>query len=1138
MKQYKFVNNLVGWITFLIAATVYCLTIEPTASFWDCPEFITTGYKLEVGHPPGAPFFMLVANLFSQFASDPSEVAKMVNYMSALMSGACILFLFWSITHLVRKLVVKDEEHITAGQTALIMGSGLVGALAYTFSDTFWFSAVEGEVYAFSSLFTAVVFWLILKWEDVADQPHSDRWLVLIAYLTGLSIGVHLLNLLCLPAIVLVYYYKKVPHANAKGSLLALLGSMVLVAVVLYGIVPGIVKVGGWFELLFVNTLGMPFNTGVVVYVILLAAAVVWGVYESYVEKSRLRMALSFIITVAMLGIPFYGHGGTSVVIGLIVIALLWLYLNPKTQDKLKESIRVSARTLNTALLCTMLIVIGYSSYALIVIRSTANTPMDQNSPEDIFTLGEYLGREQYGTRPLFYGPAYSSKVALDVKDGYCEPRISYNGTKFIRKEKATPDEKDSYIEVPGRIEYEYAQNMLFPRMYSSMHAQQYEAWQDIQGYEVPYDQCGQMVMVKMPTQWENIKFFFSYQLNWMYWRYFMWNFVGRQNDIQGFGEIEHGNWITGFDFIDNMLIGDQTLLPKDLKENKGRNVFYGLPLLLGIIGLLWQAYRGQKGVQQFWVVFFLFFMTGIAIVLYLNQTPSQPRERDYAYAGSFYAFAIWIGMGVAGLVQLLNHLLNRKKTEKLDETALAEGADADNAPELKPSLVCAVVVSLVCLLVPIQMASQTWDDHDRSDRYVARAFGQNYLMSLQEAGAPIIFTNGDNDTFPLWYNQETEGFRTDTRTCNLSYLQTDWYIDQMKRPAYDSPSLPITWERMEYVEGTNEYVPVRPEYKKSIDALYAEAEKQVLAGNKEAMVNVQKEFGENPYELKNILKHWVRSENEELKVIPTDSIVIKVDKEAVRRSGMMIPGDSIPDYMHISLKGKRALYKKDLMMLVMLAEANWERPIYIAVSVGREEQLGMENHFIQEGLAYRFTPFDSKQTGVTIDSEKMYDNLMNKFKFGGIDKPGIYIDENAMRMCYSHRRIFSQLVGQLIKEGKKDKAKAALDYAEKVIPAVNVPYDWQNGAVQMAEAYYQLGEMAKADQMMKELADKSVEYMTWYLSLDEHRFILSAQEFEYHWALLDREVKIMKQYKSTQAEAYDAKVEELYNLYVGRIKS
>ena len=605
---------------------------------------------------------------------------------------------------------------------------------------------------------------------------------------------------------------------------------------------------------------------------------------------------------------------------------------------------------------------------------------MDQNSPEDIFTLGEYLGREQYGTRPLFYGPAYSSKVALDVKDGYCQPRISYSGTKFIRKEKATPDEKDSYIEIPGRIEYEYAQNMLFPRMYSSLHTQQYESWQDIQGYEVPYDQCGEMIMVKMPTQWENIKFFFSYQLNWMYWRYFLWNFVGRQNDLQGSGEIEHGNWITGFDFIDNMLVGNQELLPTELKENKGHNVFYGLPLLLGLIGLLWQAYRGQKGIQQFWVVFFLFFMTGIAIVLYLNQTPSQPRERDYAYAGSFYAFAIWIGMGVAGLIQAVSKWTSKQAHQSSD--------DENEPAALTPSLASALIISIVCLLVPIQMASQTWDDHDRSDRYLARDFGQNYLMSLQESGNPIIYTNGDNDTFPLWYNQETEGFRTDSRTCNLSYLQTDWYIDQMKRPAYESPSLPITWERMEYVEGTNEYVPVRPEYKKSIDALYAEANKQALDGKSEALINVQKEFGENPYELKNILKYWVRSKNEELKVIPTDSIVIKVDKEAVRRSGMMIPGDSIPDYMHISLKGKRALYKSELMMLEMLAEANWERPIYIAISVGEDNQLGMANHFIQEGLAYRFTPFDNTKTGVSIDSEKMYDNLMNKFKFGGIDKP------------------------------------------------------------------------------------------------------------------------------------------------------
>ena len=1115
MKQYKTVNNLIGWLTFIIAATVYCMTIEPTASFWDCPEFITTGYKLEVGHPPGAPFFMLTANLFSQFASDATTVAKMVNYMSALMSGACILFLFWSITHLVRKLIIKDENNITTGQLVTIMGSGLVGALVYTFSDTFWFSAVEGEVYAYSSLFTAVVFWLILKWEDVADEPHSDRWIILIAYLTGLSIGVHLLNLLCLPAIVLVYYYKKVPNANAKGSLLALFASMVLVGIVLYGIVPGVVKVGGWFELLFVNSMGLPFNTGVIVYIIILAASIIWGVYESYTEASRARMNISFMLTIALLGIPFYGHGASSIIIGIIVLAALGLYLFAKNLNK---KYQISARSMNTALLCTMMIMVGYSSYALIVIRSTANTPMDQNSPEDIFTLGEYLGREQYGTRPLFYGQAYSSKVALEVKDGYCIPVEANSTTKYIRKEKTSPDEKDSYVEVPGRVEYQYAQNMLFPRMYSSAHIPQYKGWVDIKGYDVPYDECGNAIMVNIPTQWENIKFFFRYQLNFMYWRYFMWNFAGRQNDIQGSGEIEHGNWITGIPFIDNWLVGDQSLLPQELKDNKGHNVFYCLPLLLGLIGLFWQAYSGQKGVQQFWVVFFLFFMTGIAIVLYLNQTPSQPRERDYAYAGSFYAFAIWVGMGVAGIIKLL------RDYAKMQE------------------LPAAILVSALCLLVPIQMAGQTWDDHDRSGRYVARDFGQNYLMSLQESGNPIIFTNGDNDTFPLWYNQETEGFRTDARTCNLSYLQTDWYIDQMKRPAYDSPSLPITWDRVEYVEGTNEYIQIRPEIKKTIDALYAQADS---SGNPEALQNIHNEFGEDPYELKNILKYWVRSDKEGLHVIPTDSIVIKIDKEAIRRSGMKIPealGDSIPDHMNILLRDdngnpKRALYKSELMMLEMLANANWERPMYMAITVGRENQLGMDKHFVQEGLASRFTPFETKKLGATIDSEKMYDNLMNKFKFGGIDKPGIYIDENVMRMCYTHRRVFAQLIEQLMKEGQKDKALAALDYAEKMIPAYNVPYDWQNGAVQMAEAYYQLGQTEKADKIMDALANKAIEYMTWYLSLDDSQFFVSTREFEYHIALLNEELKLMEKYKSKLSENYSGKLDELYGMYISRVK-
>ena len=1135
MKQYRTVNNLMGWLTFIIAATVYCLTIEPTASFWDCPEFITTGYKLEVGHPPGAPFFMLMANLFTQFASDVTTVAKMVNYMSALMSGACILFLFWSITHLVRKLIITDENNITKGQLVTIMGSGLVGALVYTFSDTFWFSAVEGEVYAFSSLFTAVVFWLILKWEDVADQPHSDRWIILIAYLTGLSIGVHLLNLLCLPAIVLVYYYKKTPNATAKGSLLALFGSMVLVAAVLYGIVPGIVKVGGWFELLFVNGLGMPFNTGVVVYIILLAAALIWGVYESYTQKSKARMAVSFILTIALLGIPFYGHGASSILIGILVIGVLAIYLAPQMQEKMKEKWRISARTLNTTLLCTMMIVIGYSSYALIVIRSTANTPMDQNSPEDIFTLGEYLGREQYGTRPLFYGPAFSSKVALDVKDGYCIPRQSETGSKYVRKEKTSPDEKDSYIELPGRIEYEYAQNMLFPRMYSSSHAPLYKQWVDIKGHDVPYDQCGEMVMVNMPTQWENIKFFFSYQLNFMYWRYFMWNFAGRQNDIQGSGEIEHGNWITGIPFIDNLLVGNQEFLPQDLKNNKGHNVFYCLPLLLGLIGLFWQAYHSQRGIQQFWVVFFLFFMTGIAIVLYLNQTPAQPRERDYAYAGSFYAFAIWVGMGVAGVIRLLREYC---KMQELPAAALA---------------------SVLCLFVPIQMAGQTWDDHDRSGRFVARDFGQNYLMTLQESGNPIIYTNGDNDTFPLWYNQETEGFRTDARTCNLSYLQTDWYIDQMKRPAYDSPSLPITWDRVQYVEGQNEYISIRPEMKKLIDNYFKQAEELAAQGDTTVLSLVHSIFGENPYELKEIINRWMLGKNDQLKellkksgqgielpLIPTDSIVMKVDAEAVRRSGMKIPealGDSILEYMTISLKDangnpKRALYKSELMMLEMLANANWERPIYMAITVGSENHLGMDNHFVQEGLAYRFTPFETDKLNSKIDSEKMYDNLMNKFKFGGIDKPGIYIDENVMRMCYTHRRIFTQLVGQLIKEGKKDKALAALDYAEKMIPSSNVPYDWANGAFQMAEAYYQLGQTEKANKIIDELANKSLEYMVWYLSLTDYQLSIASENFMYNAGLLDAEVRLMEKYKSEElAKHYSEQLDQLYNEYVTRMK-
>ena len=1103
MKQYNKINNLVGWLTFAVAAFTYCMTIEPTASFWDCPEFITTGYKLEVGHPPGAPFFMLTANLFSQFASDATQVARMVNTMSALMSAACILFLFWSITCLAKKLICPDENQMTTGKLIAIMGSGVVGALAYTWSDTFWFSAVEGEVYAYSSLFTALVFWLILKWENRATEPHSDRWLILIAYLTGLSIGVHLLNLLCIPAIVLVYYYKKNPKANLKGSLIALIGSMVLVAVVLYGIVPGIVKVGGWFELLFVNDFGMPFNTGVIIYMIVLAASIIWGVYESYTVKSRKRMNISFLTTVGLLGIPFYGHGWSSVFIGVIVLAILAIYLFAN----LSEKYRVSARTLNTSLLAMMMIVVGYSSYAVIVIRSSANTPMDQNSPEDIFTLGEYLGREQYGTRPLFYGQTYASKPALKPTEGGCVYDVEEGAPVYQRKEKERPDEKDSYEIVRYKTEYKYAQNMLFPRMYSDVHAQAYEDWLGgVEGRQVPYDQCGEMIMVKIPTQWDNIKFFFIYQLNYMYWRYFMWNFAGRQNDIQGQGEIEHGNWITGIPFIDKMLIGDQSLLPSELKNNKGHNVFYCLPLILGLIGLFWQAYRGEKGIQQFWVVFFLFFMTGLAIVLYLNQTPQQPRERDYAYAGSFYAFAIWIGLGVAAIAEYLSKKINEKPA--------------------------AILASVVCLLVPIQMVSQTWDDHDRSGRYTCRDFGQNYLNSVPDKGNPILFTNGDNDTFPLWYNQETEGVRTDVRVCNLSYLQTDWYIDQMRRPAYDSPSVPINWERIDYVSGHNEAVYIRPD-----------AMPTVLEFYKKNPEEAAKEFGDNPYELKNILEHWVRSPKEDLQMIPTDSIVIKLDKEAIKRSGMLTP-DSIPDYMHISLKGKRVLYKSELMMLEMLANTNWERPMYMAITVGSENHLNLTDNFLQEGLAYRITPFNNAQLGRRLDSEKMYDNLMHKFKFGGIDNPNIYLDETVLRMCDTHRRMFVQLTSQLIKEGKKDKALKALDYCEKVIPSTTVPHDYvMSSSKEMADNYLALGQTQKAEKILNELANNAVEYATWYLSLDDTRFASSYENCMRYFYILDDVCKTLATIKDSKtgkeidsAVHYAQKFDQLYKLLEQRV--
>ena len=914
-----------AWLLFAIAAIVYGLTVEPTASLWDCPEFITCGYKLEIGHPPGAPVYMLVANLFAQFASDPSQVALMVNLLSALLSAGCIFFLFLTITHFAQRLIhgsgllmppVNSQlstinsqlstlnYQLSTVKVITIEACGVVGALAYTFSDTFWFSAVEAEVYAFSSFLTALMFWLILKWEDEADNPRSDRWIMLIAYITGLSVGVHLLCLLCLPAMSFVVYFRKVRHVTRLGMFGTLLAGGLLVAVVLYGIIPGVVRMGGWAELLFTNVLHCPYNTGLVCYIVLLT--------------------------------------------GTLII----LYY------------KVKGRMAKLSLSCLLLMLAGYSSYGVILIRANANTPLDENAPGNIFSLGSYLNREQYGDTPLLYGHAYCSEPYYEQQGEYMVWKQE-EGRPVYRP--SADSSRHHYDVIRHDIKYIYKDNMLFPRMHSMRHQQSYEQWMG-----------GVSKKGNLPTMAENLRFFLSYQVNFMYWRYFLWNFVGRQNNIQGQGEAEHGNWITGFKWIDDRLLGcDTSRLPSDLRQNKGRNVFYALPLLLGLAGLFWQYCRGREGKRQFLMVMLLFVMTGLAIVVYLNQTPMQPRERDYAYAGSFYAFAIWIGLGVGAISETI-----RMRSEKL----------------------AAAMAGLVGLAVPLQMASQTWDDHDRSGRYACRDFGANYLESMTRDGHPIILTSGDNDTFPLWYNHEVEGFRTDTRDCNMEYLQTDWYIDQMKRPAYNSPALPISWEHKDYQEGRMEYVPIN-----------------------------------------------------------VDSINI---------------GDST-----VSLKDKKGLYKNELMVLEMLSQANWQRPIYLSISVGPSVLPFLRDHLMLEGLAYRISP---TATGKQVDMERLYDNIMHRFRYGGLNRKGIYVDEDVKRLANTHQLIMSILIDSLLQRDDLDRALKVCRKWQQELPAENVPYTEE--ALAMARCYYMAGMARQADAIVCNLLRRSVEWLSWIETISPAR--------------------------------------------------
>lgn len=1078
MRKYKLINNVLGWIVFLIASTVYLMTIEPTASFWDCGEFISSAFKLEVGHPPGAPFFMLTANLFTQLASDTATVAKMVNSMSALFSGLTILFLFWSITHLARKIMVNDENEISLGTMITIMGSGLVGALAYTFSDTFWFSAVEGEVYAYSSLFTALVFWLILKWEEAADRPHADRWIVLIAYLMGLSIGVHLLNLLCIPAIVLVYYYKKFPNPTMKGTIYALLVSFAIVALMMYGVVQGLVEVCGYFELLFVNVLGMPYNSGVFAYVIVLAGVLIWSIWETMRDEVHpVRMKIAFIAAIVLVGVPFIGSG---YVLAVVLTAALTAYLF--------MSKKVNIKLLNTVLVCLMVIVVGYSSYALTMIRATADTPMNQNAPSDIFTLRSYLAREQYGKTPLLYGQTFASEVKRENQGGNCSPVTKEGEAVWSRVIKKDKNEKDKYYISRHDVDYEYVDelSMLFPRMYSSVdaHVGAYKEWSQFKGEPVKFNRCGENVTVMKPTFAENLRYFFAYQLNFMYWRYFMWNFSGRQNDIQGNGEVLNGNWITGIKAIDEVLVGPQDNMPSDIADNKGHNVYYMLPLLLGILGLLYQAYSGQRGIQSFWITFFLFFMTGIAIVLYLNQTPYQPRERDYAYAGSFYAFCIWIGFGVAALAKLI------EKYGKL------------------PAVAAGSIATVLCLFVPIQMAGQNWDDHDRSGRYVCRDFGANYLESCEPNA--VIFTNGDNDTFPLWYAQEVEGIRTDVRVCNTSYLQTDWYIDQMKKQAYESAPLPISWDRADYVQGTRDAAYVFPMTDKPIDLSTA--------------LNFVRSNDPKFKKIPGI--------SQELDYIPSETLIYKVDSATAVAKGLATDSTGLLKEMTIDLKGKNALGKQELMILDMLQTNDWERPIYYAITVNPDQFVGLDGYFEQTGLAYQIVP---KNANKGTNTEKMYDNVMNKFKWGGVDKPGVYIDENVMRMCKSYRMaLFNKLAEDLVKEGKNEKALNVLNKCMEVLPPENVPLDYT--ALSTGELYYALDQDEKAEEVFTGIAENAMRNIDWFFRLKPSQLASVTRELEHNLAVMQQVLAVSKHYNPEFAKKYQEEFDN-YRMAYGSVR-
>ncbi len=1014
--DFKKINIITGWIVFAIASVVYLLTIEPTTSFWDCGEFIATAFKLEIGHPPGAPLFMMLGKFFSLFAfGNPERIAVTMNVLSALASSLTILFLFWSITHLARKLF-KSEEGLTKTQNILVIGAGLVGALTFTFSDSFWFSAVEAEVYALSALFTAVVFWAILKWENVADEPYSNRWLVLIAFLMGLSIGVHILNLLALPAIVLVFYFKKYPF-TIKGFIIAVLASFAIIAVMLFVVIQLTIKLAMGFELFFVNVAGMPYHSGAIIFILLMAGALAFGLWRTQ-KKGK----------------------------------VLW----------------------NTVLLLATVILIGYSSVMIIPIRSSANPPLDENNPENTISLLSYVNREVYGQRPLLHGQYYNAPV-VDYKEG-----------------KSFYYQNDGKYEVADtRTEYVYDDRFttFFPRMYNSLeqrYIDAYQRWGKVKGRPTQVQTPGgETQTVNMPTFSENMRFFFRYQLGHMYLRYFMWNFSGRQNDDQGFGDITAGNWITGIKFIDAARLGPQDSLPKSTTENKAHNKYYGIPLLLGLLGAWFYYKRERKG---FWQVTLLFLMTGVAIIVYMNEVPVTPRERDYIYVGSFYAFAIFIGISILYLYELI--------------AKLAKGPSG---------AIAATIIGLA--LVPTVMAVQNWDDHDRSNRYVAHDFAYNYLAGLEENA--VVFTNGDNDTFPLWYMQEVENFRTDVRVGCMPFMPQEWYLQQMKRKYYESDPLPISMEYEKFRQGKRGYTPI-------VDK-----------------VNQQ------PYDLKEIIE-FVANDDPKTELssstgrtfhyIPAANFKLAVDSATVVNNGTVSPKDAdkiVPEI--IWTMGRDAIYKDELMILDMLAHNEWERPIYYTTP-GQGGSVRLDEYLELSGLTYRLVPIKGeRQSSVRgrINTDVMYDNLMNKYRYTNFDDERVYLDETCRRMMTNMKNNFNRLATALLEEGDTVRALNVLNKMDEVVSMKVLGYTFLD--ITMADLWFQAGNAEKGEETIKMAYEVLKDNMTYYLSLGREYFPAVAQSatnsFQYEFADL---VRISEENGLTELkETIENQLNQYYSSYL-----